>query len=121
MLSSPVMADAASAPVAPGALQAFLQTAVQLQEALTFVTRNDAACLSTSKAIERVKRSDRGGWVNVLDDGMDIHLHEDGIRYLRAVADANGDGGWLHWVHRTNTPRHDGGFVIVNDILFGQN
>ncbi len=86
-----------TAPVAPGGLQAFLQTAVQLQEALTFVTRNDAACLSTSKAIERVKRSDRGGWVNVLDDGMDIHLHEAGIRYLRAVADANGDAGWLHW------------------------
>ncbi len=86
-----------TAAVAPGALQAFLQTAVQLQGALTFVTRNDAACLSTSKAIERVKRSDRGGWVNVLDDGMDIHLHEDGIRYLRPVADADGDAGWLHW------------------------
>jgi putative hemin transport protein len=86
-----------TAPVAPGALQAFLQTAVQLQEPLIFVTRNDAACLSTSKAIERVKRSDRGGWVNVLDDGMDIHLHEDGIRYLRPVSDADGDAGWLHW------------------------
>ena len=86
-----------TAAVAPGALQAFLQTAVQLQGALTFVTRNDAACLSTSKSIERVKRSERGGWVNVLDDGMDIHLHEDGIRYLRPVADADGDAGWLHW------------------------
>ena len=86
-----------TAAVAPGALHAFLQTAVQLQAALTFVTRNDAACLSTSKAIERIKRSDRGGWVNVLDDGMDIHLHEDGIRYLRPVADGNGDAGWLHW------------------------
>ena len=85
------------APVAPGALHAFLQTAVQLQQALTFVTRNDAACLSTSKVIERVKRSDRGGWVNVLDHGMDIHLHEDGIRYLRAVSDTDGDAGWLHW------------------------
>jgi hypothetical protein len=28
---------------------------------------------------------------------MDIHLHEDGIRYLRPVADADGDAGWLHW------------------------
>src|SRR4249920_629898 len=86
-----------TAAVAPGALQAFLQTAVQLQGALTFVTRNDAACLSTSKVIGRVKRSDRGGWVNVLDDGLDIHLHEDGIRYLRPVADESGDAGWLHW------------------------
>ena len=84
--------------VAPGALMAFLQTAARLRRSLTFVTRNCAACLSTSKAIERVKRSDRGGWVNVLDDGLDIHLHEDGIRYLKPVADENGDGGWLHWL-----------------------
>ena len=83
--------------VAPGALMAFLQTAARLRHSLTFVARNCAACLSTSKAIERVKRSDRGGWVNVLDDGLDIHLHEDGIRYLKPVADENGDGGWLHW------------------------
>ena len=86
-----------AAPIVPGALHAFLHAAVQLQEGLTFVTRNDAACLSTGKAIDRVKRSDRGGWVNVLDDGMDIHLHEDGIRYLRPVPDADGDAGWLHW------------------------
>jgi len=83
--------------VAPGALMAFLQTAVRLGQSLTFVTRNRAACLSTTKAIDHVKRSDRGGWVNVLDDGLDIHLHEDGIRYLKPVADENGDGGWLHW------------------------
>jgi putative hemin transport protein len=83
--------------VAPGALMAFLQTAARLRHSLTFVTRNAAACLSTSKAIERVKRSDRGGWVNVLDGGLDIHLHEDGIRYLKPVADETGDGGWLHW------------------------
>jgi putative heme degradation protein len=86
-----------TAPVAAGALHAFLHAAVQLREVLTFATRNEAACLSTSKAIERVKRSDRGGWVNVLDDGMDIHLHEDGIRYLRPVSDVGGDAGWLHW------------------------
>ena len=85
------------APVAPGALLAFLQTAAQLQQSLTFVTRNDAACLSANKVIERVKRSDRGGWVNVLDDAMDIHLHEDGIRYLGAVSDPRRDEGWLHW------------------------
>jgi putative hemin transport protein len=86
-----------TAPVAPGALHAFLYAAVELQDELTFVTRNDAACLSTNKAIQRVKRSDRGSWVNVLDNGMDIHLHEDGIRYLRPVPDANRDAGWLHW------------------------
>jgi len=84
-------------PVAPGSLMAFLQMVCQLRQSLTFVARNEAACISTSKVIERVKRSDRGGWVNVLDDGLDIHLHEDGIRYLKPVADKDGDGGWLHW------------------------
>lgn len=83
--------------VAPDGLMAFLQMAARLRESLTFVTRNESACLSTSKVIERVKRSDRGGWVNVLDDGLDIHLHEDGILYLKPVADESGNGGWLHW------------------------
>jgi putative heme degradation protein len=85
------------APAAAGALLAFLQTAVHSRQALTFVSRNPAACLSTSKAIERVKRSEAGGWVNVLDDGLDVHLHEHRIRYLRSVPAAAGDGGWLHW------------------------
>ncbi len=85
------------APAAPGALLAFLQAAARSRQASTFVVRNRAACLYTSKTIERVKRSDRGGWVNVLDDEMDIHLHDDGIRYLRPVADPDADGGWFHW------------------------
>ncbi|HTS53895.1 MAG TPA: ChuX/HutX family heme-like substrate-binding protein [Burkholderiales bacterium] len=85
------------APVAPGALLAFLQAAAGARHALTFVARNRAACLSTDKAVERVKRSDRGGWVNVLDEGMDIHLHDDRIRYLRSVPDPHGDCGWFHW------------------------
>ena len=80
-----------------GALLAFLQTLAGSQHALTFVVRNPAACLATSKAIERVKRSEAGGWVNVLDHDLDVHLHEDRIRYLRPVPDAVGDAGWLHW------------------------
>jgi putative hemin transport protein len=86
-----------AAPAAPGALLAFLRAAAQARQALTFVVRNRAACLYTSKTIERVKRSDRGGWVNVLDDEIDIHLHEDGIRYLSREADPDTDGGWFHW------------------------
>ena len=88
----------ASAPVAAGALLGFLQAAARLAHPLTFVTRNAAASLSTSKAIERIKLSDRGEWVNVLDDGMDIHLHQPAIRYVRPVADPAGQGGWLHWL-----------------------
>jgi putative hemin transport protein len=101
----PVEAGAAESGLAPqglalapdGALLAFLQASAQSHHALTFVVRNPAACLATSKAIERVKRSQAGGWVNVLDSGLDVHLHEDRIRYLRAVPDAVGDAGWLHW------------------------
>jgi putative heme degradation protein len=77
------------------ALTAFLDAAAQSRRSLTFVVRNDAASLSTSRTVDRVKRSDRGGWVNVLHDEMDIHLHDERIRYVRCVADA--DGGWLHW------------------------
>ena len=80
---------------ASDALTAFLDAAARSRQPLTFVARNDAASLSTSKTVDRVKRSDRGGWVNVLHDEMDIHLHDERIRYVRCVADA--DGGWLHW------------------------
>jgi putative heme degradation protein len=85
------------APAASGALTAFLQAAAQSRQPLTFVARNGAASLSTSKTVDRVKRSDRGGWVNVLHDEMDIHLHDDRIRYLQCVPDPGADGGWLHW------------------------
>jgi len=84
-------------PAAPDALLAFLQTAAQSRLPLTFVVRNRAACLYASKAIEHVKRSDRGGWVNVLDEGMDVHLHESRIPYLRYASDFGSDGRWLHW------------------------
>jgi putative heme degradation protein len=85
------------APAASGALTAFLHAAAQSRQPLTFVVRNRAACLSTSKTVDRVKHSDRGGWVNVLHDEMDIHLHDDRIRYLRCVPDSSRDSGWLHW------------------------
>src|SRR5262249_31957660 len=50
----------------PGTLTTFLDAAVQLRRPLTFVVRNDAATLSSSRMVERVKRSDRGGWMNAL-------------------------------------------------------
>ncbi|HTO43168.1 MAG TPA: ChuX/HutX family heme-like substrate-binding protein [Burkholderiales bacterium] len=85
-------------PAAPlGGLTAFLGMAEQLRQLLTFVVRNEAATLSTSRAVERVKRSDRGGWMNVLHDEMDIHLHDERIRYVRCVPDADAGAGWLHW------------------------
>jgi len=86
-----------SAPAAPEALGAFLQAAAQSQRPLTFLVRNRAACLHTSRTIEHVKQSDRSGWVNVLDKGMDLHLQNSRIQRLRTVAEPGTDGGWFHW------------------------
>jgi putative hemin transport protein len=78
-------------------LLAFLETARRARLQLQVLLRNGAASLTTSKAVERVKRSDRGVWVNVLDDGLDLHLHERSLRYLRLVRAPDADAGWFHW------------------------
>jgi putative heme degradation protein len=80
----------------PGLL-GFLQLASRTHHSLHLVVRSGAASLTTTKTIERVKRSDKGGWVNVLDDSLDLHLHEDKLRYLRLSRDADRDSGWFHW------------------------
>ena len=81
-----------------GALFAFLNVARDAKAPLTFIVRNPAAVLSATKSIDRVKRSDAGGWVNVLDEGMDLHLHEEHVRYVRLVPDAESDSGYFHWL-----------------------
>jgi putative heme degradation protein len=75
----------------------FLQAASRAQNPLHLLVRSGAAAVRTTKVIERVKRSDKGGWVNVLDDGLDLHLHEDKLRYLRLGRDPDADSGWFHW------------------------
>ncbi len=80
-----------------GGLLGFLQTASRAGYPLHLLVRSGAASLTTTKVIERVKRSDQVAWVNVLDDGLDLHLHEKKLRYLRLSRDADANAGWLHW------------------------
>ena len=75
----------------------FLEAASRAQQPVQVLVRNGAASLTTTKAVGRVKRSEKGGWVNVLDDGLDLHLHEDKLRYLRLTRDPDSDSGWFHW------------------------
>jgi putative heme degradation protein len=75
----------------------FLQAASSNAVPLRLVVRSDAATLTTTKRIERVKRSDKGAWVNVLDDGLDMHLHEESLRHVRLSRDPDADSGWFHW------------------------
>lgn len=75
----------------------FLQAASASSVSLQLLVRSGAASLTTTKTIERVKQSDKGAWVNVLDDGLDLHLHEASLRYLHLSRDADTDSGWFHW------------------------
>jgi putative heme degradation protein len=75
----------------------FLQAASSSAVPLQLVVRSGAATLTTAKRIERVKRSDKLPWVNILDDGLDVHLHEESLRYVRLSRDPDTDSGWFHW------------------------
>ena len=84
-------------PTPADALLRFLDAAQSAALPLTFLVRSPGATLSAAKIIERVKRSERGEWLNVLDDGLDLHLHEARIKYVRLHSDAGPDAGWVHW------------------------
>jgi putative hemin transport protein len=86
------------AAAADDALFDFLHAARSSGLVLTFLVRSPGATLSASKRIERVKRSERGEWLNVLDDGLDLHLHQTRLRYLRAQRTGEADAGWVHWL-----------------------
>jgi putative heme degradation protein len=75
----------------------FLQAASNAAIPLHLKVRNQAAALTTTKVIERIKRSDRMPWVNVLDEGLDVHLHEESLRYVRLSRDPDSDSGSFHW------------------------
>jgi len=64
------------------ALSAFLHEAAGKPR--RFSVSNRCATLQAEHAISRVKRSDRVCWINVLDAGLDLHLHEGRIRRLEA-------------------------------------
>ena len=75
----------------------FLQAASDSAVPLQLVVRSGAATLTTTKSIRRVKRSDEVPWVNILDDELDVHLHEESLRYVRLSRDPDTDSGWFHW------------------------
>ena len=75
----------------------FLQAASSNAVPLQLVVRSGAATLTTAKRIERVKRSDKLPWVNILDNELDMHLHEESLRYVRLSRDPDTDSGWFHW------------------------
>jgi putative hemin transport protein len=75
----------------------FLQAASSSAVTLQLVVRSGSATLTTAKSIERVKRSDKLPWVNILDDGLDMHLHEENLRYVSLIRDPDTDSGWFHW------------------------
>ena len=56
---------------------------------------NACATQITVKTLERIKRSDRGGWINVLDTGLDLHLHEERIGHVHVWS--AGESATLHW------------------------
>jgi hypothetical protein len=44
--------------------------------------------------------------------------------YITSFAQSGGyqaspDGALVHWVHRSDTPKHDSGFVILNGVEYG--
>ncbi|HUF19648.1 MAG TPA: ChuX/HutX family heme-like substrate-binding protein [Burkholderiales bacterium] len=71
----------------PASLAAFLHEAARLAQPVEVVVANSAASQKTVKVLESIKRSDRGGWINVLDPGLDLHLHEDRITRVRVEGD----------------------------------
>jgi putative hemin transport protein len=88
-------AKAPAAQERPGqraSLAAFLYEAARLAQPVEITVANRVASQRTAKVPERIKRSDRGGWINVLDPGLDLHLHEQRIRSLRV------EGDTFHWI-----------------------
>ena len=78
--SPPVRArdNAAMAPPAglPAPLVDFLHAAAKSGRPLGISVSNRGARLEATTPIHRVKRSSRAPWINVLDPGLDLHLHE---------------------------------------------
>jgi putative hemin transport protein len=81
-------------------LAAFLRRASELSHPVRFCVRNTGASIEATAPIQRIKRSSRAPWINVLDPGLDLHLYEARITGLRGEQDADTDSTnrWLHWL-----------------------
>jgi hypothetical protein len=54
--------------------------------------------------------------------GMNVEVCGD---FINSYAPENGyaaspDGAIIHWIHRTDTSKHLGGFIAINGVLYGQ-
>lgn len=78
-----------------GSLADCLFEASRLAVPVEVTVANDVASQVTVKTLQRIKRSDRGGWINVLDAGLDLHLHEDRIGTVQATG--SGEDALLRW------------------------
>jgi putative heme degradation protein len=78
--------------VPPDALAGFLHDAVRQRAPLRISVSSPHATVQVEEKIQRVKRSDRAPWINVLDPALDLHLFEQRIR--RRISDERG----LHWL-----------------------
>jgi putative hemin transport protein len=74
------------------ALAGFLHDAVRRRAPLRISVSSPHATVQVEETLQRVKRSDRAPWINVLDPALDLHLFEQRIR--RRISDERG----LHWL-----------------------
>ena len=93
----PRPARAEPAPRPRAALGEFLQCAARLGVPLEIQVSNSGASVQARVPIQRVKRSERALWINVLDPGLDLHLWEERICTARAEAESR-DCGSLRWI-----------------------
>jgi putative heme degradation protein len=89
-------APAHDSPLQPFTLHDFLRAAAHQGIALAISVGNGGARLATTTVIQRVKRSSRAPWVNVLDPGLDLHLHE--ARLQKLAVTRRPDGDTLSWI-----------------------
>ncbi len=54
--------------------------------------------------------------------GMSIEACGDYITSTHATSQypASPSGAIIHWIHRSDTPKHDAGFLMINNALYGQ-
>jgi putative hemin transport protein len=88
---------AASMPLRGDVLASFLRRAADLAHPLCIRVGNAGATLQCTTAIQRVKRSSRAPWINVLDPTLDLHLYEARIRHVTGEQDPATQTRTLHW------------------------
>lgn len=93
--AGPVDAVPAKAhPLRRDVLAGFLRRAAELSHPLRIRVANAGVSLECATSIQRIKRSSRAPWINVLDPQLDLHLYE---ARIQAVTHAQ-DCATLSWL-----------------------